>query len=120
LPEIRKWKDWDKGWREGLQRLPPSDQLLINNSLLELLRRLAVCSHALEDSSLASWRPTRWGVQRVQRSQGIWVEYRLGDRDNRARVIVCHMVAAEVVYLVARTAIHDHEGLNKVVSGFQP
>ncbi len=51
---------------------------------------------------------------------GVWAEYSLGDRDNRARVIVCHMVAAEVVYLVARTAIHDHGGLNKIVADFQP
>jgi hypothetical protein len=80
LPEIRQWRDWGKGWREGLQRLPQCDQLLINNSLLELLKRLAVCSHALEDDSLAG----------------------------------------EVVYLVARTAIHNHDGLNRIVAGFQP
>ena len=120
MPEIRQWKDWSKGWREGLQRLPPSDQALINNSLRELLERLATCSHALDDRSLVPWQPKPWSVPRAQRSQGVWAEYSLGDRDNRARVIVCQMVAAEVVYLVARTAIHDHSGLNTIVNAFQP
>jgi hypothetical protein len=30
------------------------------------------------------------------------------------------MVAAEVVYLVARTAIHEHDVLNRIVADFQP
>lgn len=113
------WRDWSKGWHEALQRLPPADQLHIKNSLSELVKRLAVCSHALEDRDLAPWLPRPWAVARAQRSQGIWVEYSLGDRDNRARVIVCYMVAAEVVYLVARTAVHDHERLNSIVFDFK-
>jgi hypothetical protein len=120
LPEVRQWKDWGKGWREGLQRLPPSDQALINSSLLELLEHLAVCSHVLKDNSLARWQPRPWGVPRTQQSQGVWAEFSLGDRDNRARVIVCHMVAAEVVYLVARTATHKHDALNRIVADFHP
>lgn len=113
------WRDWSKGWHEALQRLPATDQLHIKNSLFELVKRLAVCSNAMEDRALAPWLPRPWVVTRVQRSQGMWVEYSLGDRDNRARVIVCHMVAAEVVYLVARTAVHDHDGLNRIVSDFK-
>jgi hypothetical protein len=69
----------------------------------------------------AGWSDRRWKEVPYKRdAYGTWIEFRLGDDDNRARAIVCYDRKAGVIYLVARTAIHDHRALNELVASFSP
>jgi hypothetical protein len=43
----------------------------------------------------------------------------LGDRENRARIIVCQ-VATGAIHLIGRTVIHNHDGLNISANRFKP
>ena len=56
----------------------------------------------------------------MQTTRGQWVEYRLGDADNRARAIICFDAREQIIYLVARTVIHDHTALRELVARFRP
>jgi hypothetical protein len=71
------------------------------------------------DAEFQRWSPSRWDVPRQQATAGDWVEYRLGDDENRARAIVCFDAKEQVIYLVARTAIHDHTSLRELVGAFR-
>ena len=120
MPELRISPQLrDQRWRKGYQRLTPGQKLVIDNSLRELLRTLQVCRDPMLDYALQQWRPTRWAVARKQAQEGEWIEYRLGDDDNRARAIVCYDKQEDVVYLVARTAIHEHSSLRELVARFR-
>jgi hypothetical protein len=85
---------------------------------MELLKALRDCSDPMLDGALQPWGPTRWAVARAHVKRGSWIEYRLGDDDNRARAIVCHDRANDSLILVARTAIHEHGALRELVSRF--
>jgi hypothetical protein len=121
LPEIRLAKTWkDPGWREALQKLQASAKFALEQSLVELVKALQECRSVKLDPSLQQWSPSRWDPPRDQATQGEWAEYRLGDSENRARVVICFDKEEDVIYLVARTAIHDHTALRKMVSIFNP
>jgi hypothetical protein len=93
-----------------MNRLTQAQQVEIENSLRELLAALLVCRNPLLDTTLQRWGPSRWGAPRRQSSKG--------DIDNRARVVVCLDREEGVLYLVARTAIHDHSTLRELVASF--
>ncbi len=111
-----EWRD--PRWRRGFRRLAPAQQLVLKNSLTDLLKTLRDCRDPMLDNALQPWEPTRWAVARDHAKRGRWIEYRLGDDDNRARVIVCHDRRGDTVFLVARTAIHEHGALRELVARF--
>ncbi|RME96950.1 MAG: hypothetical protein D6773_16460 [Alphaproteobacteria bacterium] len=120
MPELRLAPQWrDPRWKKGLDRLTAQQKLVIENSLRGLLRTLKHCRDPLLDDCLTTWAPSRWYVAREQARAGTWVEYRLGDDDNRARAIVCYDRKEQVIYLVARTVIHDHGSLRELVGRFR-
>lgn len=108
---------WSKGWSEEIKKLQASTRFLIEESLRQLLEALRVCRDPLLDGALQQWSPSKWDVPRKIATAGKWVEYRLGDDENRARVIICH--EADTIHLVARTPIHDHTSLRRLVSEFR-
>lgn len=108
----------DRRWAKGLKRLGKDQRDLLNDALADLARDLEACKHPHLDPRMQRWSPTRWHAPGRQKKHGHWYEYRLGDRKNAARVIVCHDQGADVIYLVARTAIHDLDRLQKVVEQF--
>ena len=120
MPELRVHPSWrDKRWRTGFQKLPAHKQRIIENSLRDLLLALAKCRHPRFDGEFQRWSPSRWDVPRQQATAGDWVEYRLGDDENRGRVNICFDGKEQVIYLVARTAIHDHTALRELVAAFR-
>jgi hypothetical protein len=120
LPELRKYHTWDDSrWRAALEKLPANQKFVLNDSLTRLLRALQKCGDPRRDGQLQEWRPSRWDVPRQQATSGDWVEYRLGDEENRARVIICFDSREQVIYLVARTVIHDHTSLRELVARFR-
>ncbi len=60
--------------------------------------------------------PSRYAATRKQARDGVWVEYRLGDDDNRARAIICYKRDEDVIHLVGRTVTHDHETMRQLVT----
>lgn len=120
LPEVWIAPTWssDRHWKRGFERLSADQRELLTASLEDLVRALEVCRHPQLDPALARWSPTRWNAPGRQKARGSWVEYRLGDRGNKARVIVCYDSRADRIYLVARTAIHDHDRLTALVAQF--
>lgn len=111
-----EWRD--PRWRRGFKRLTSAQQLVLTNSLRGLLQTLQACKDPMLDSALQLWRPTKWAVAWDHARRGRWIEYRLGDSDNRGRAIVCHDRKNDTVYLVARTAIHEHGALRELVARF--
>ncbi len=89
------------------------------DSLKRLVTKLQECKDPRRDPDLQLWRPTRWDVPRQLETLGKWVEYRLGDLENRARAIICFDESEDAIYLVARTAIHDHTSLRELVARFK-
>jgi hypothetical protein len=85
--------------------------------LLEILKD---CRDVRLDAALQPWSPVNWDPPRLQHTYGQWVEYRLGDQDNRGRAIICYDRVQDAIYLVARTAIHDHTTLRELVAKFTP
>ncbi len=121
MPEIRAPHSWrDPRWERSVARLTPAQKFAIESSLKELVDALRECDDPLRDSALNRWSPSRWAAPRKQQGFGQWVEYYLGDADNRGRVIVCAVVQQEAIYLVARTAVHDHGALRELVASFRP
>lgn len=120
MPELRISPSWRERWRHSLQKLTPTQKFVLEGSLRELLEALASCKDPRRDRKLQRWRPTEWVTARTQSRQGEWIEYRLGDAENRARAIICFDAEEDVIYLVARTAIHDHDFLRKLVARFKP
>jgi hypothetical protein len=121
LPEIKQAPSWtDPRWTAALNKLSPNQQLILKNSLRALLLALSSCRDPMRDKELRIWLPSKWYVPHQQAREGEWIEYRLGDDDNRARAIVCFDRKADVIYLVARTPIHDHASLRELTSRFRP
>lgn len=118
--EIRIWDaGWqDRRWSKALKKLPPQERDRLNDALKELTADLASCKHPLLDPALQRWGPTKWHAPGKQKRHGDWYEYRLGDKKNAARVIVCHDSRDDVIYLVARTAVHDLARIERVVKSF--
>ena len=117
MPELRSYYTWrDPRWQSALSKAPASLRFLLEDSLRRLLRALQECRDPRLDSQLQEWSPTRWDVPRLQATKGEWVEFRLGDNENRARAIVCFDRKEQVIYLVARTVIHDHGALRELVA----
>jgi len=81
---------------------------------------LQKCHHPRFDRELQKWSPSKWDVPRLLATKGDWVEYRLGDKENKGRAIICFDSKERIVYLVARTAIHDHTSLRELVARFSP
>jgi len=121
LPEIWIAPTWesDRHWRRGFEKLSAEQQVALTSSLEGLVRALGSCRHPHLDPAVAPWSPTRWNAPGRQRARGSWIEYRLGDEGNKARVIVCHDSRDDRIYLVARTAIHDHDRLSALVAQFR-
>jgi len=120
LPEIRGAGPWaDPSWKNELAKLPQPTQVVINTSLRELFEALRVCQNPQTDPTLQRWAPTRWDVPREQAAFGQWVEYRLGDPGNRARVIVCYLRDTNTIYLVSRTPIHNHDWLRRSIANWR-
>jgi hypothetical protein len=120
LPELRISLSWQKGWSEEIQKLQASAKFIIEQSLRELLVALQACKDPMLDVALQRWSPTKWDVPRKIASAGKWVEYRLGDDENRARAIICHDPELDAIHLVARTPIHDHASLRQLIAEFRP
>lgn len=121
MPELRLHHTWkDPRWRTALEKLPANQKFLLEESLRKLLQALQVCRDPQGDGALQAWRPTRWDAPRLQTTRAQWVEYRLGDADNRARAVICFDAREQVIYLVARTVIHDHTALRELVARFRP
>lgn len=120
MPELRIWEPgWqDRRWTKSVKKLPRDQREHLDHALVELAKDLASCKHPLLDPSMQKWGPTKWHAPGRQKRHGDWYEYRLGDRKNVARVIVCHDPAEQVVYLVARTAVHDLGRIERVVQSF--
>lgn len=118
---MRLCSSWnDPRWRDSVQRLTSAQKLVLDNSLRALLQSLKSCQDPLLDNGLRPWGPTRWSVPFRQESKGEWVEYRLGDDDNRGRAIVCFDRKENIIYLVARTAIHDLQSLRELTASITP
>lgn len=120
MPEIRIFEHgWrDRRWKKGLHKLPDDQVRKIEESLRGLIVALESCTHPILDPTLQSWSPSTWHAPGSQKRRGTWCEYRLGDRNNRARVIACHDESERVIYLIARTVTHDHRRLGEVVRSF--
>lgn len=120
MPEIRIFEDgWrDRRWKKGLGKLQKKDVGRIEESLRELIVALQGCRHPVLDPALQKWSPSTWHAPQAKKRRGSWCEYRLGDRHNRARVVVCHDPSEQVIYLVARTVVHDHRRLAEIVDKF--
>lgn len=120
MPEIRVWEPgWqDRRWTKGLKKLQHDQRDRLKQVLKELVESLASCKHPLLDPVMQRWGPTKWHAPGKQKQLGDWYEYRLGDRKNAARVIVCHDPTEQVIYLVARTAVHDLGRIERIVSSF--
>lgn len=120
LPEIRIWdRGWnDRRWKKGLKRATPEQREALEQAIVDLVAALMECKHPHLDPEMQRWGPTKWHVPRQQQRQGDWYEYRLGDRKNAARVVVCHDAREQVIYLVARTAVHDHARMERLVREF--
>lgn len=103
-----------------MSRLSPVQQASLKGSLKGLLTALQVTRDPMLDTALQVWAPTNWDPPRIQGTYGKWVEYRLGDAENRGRVIICYDRENDAIYLVARTAIHDHTSLRELVASFRP
>jgi hypothetical protein len=103
-----------------LAKLGPHPKFVIEASLRSLLAELQKCTSPSRDPVFQSWAPSRWDVPRHLATLGEWVEYRLGDKENRARAIICFDESENSIYLVARTAIHDHASLRELVGRFAP
>lgn len=121
MPDLRRYiKGWnDPRWAAAVQKLPSNQKFALEQSLTGLLEALKECKHPRLDAKLQAWLPSRWDAPRDVATRGEFVEYRLGDRDNRARVIVCFDQKEKVIYLVARTVIHDHAALRELVASFK-
>lgn len=120
MPEVRIYEPgwFDRRWEKSLKRQNRDEREQLERALVDLTADLAACRHPHLDNRMQRWSPSRWHAPGKQQAHGHWYEYRLGDRKNRARVIVCHDPKEDVVYLVARTAIHDLERLQAVVGDF--
>lgn len=119
MPDLFIAPSWsDQRWQKAVQKLTSLQKLALENSLRELLTALKGCRHPMVDEVFKKWRPSRWDVPRIQATQGEWIEYRLGDDDNRGRVIICFDRKDNAIYLVARTPIHDHSSLRELVAKF--
>lgn len=120
MPEIRLAHTWkDPRWQATIGRLPPVQRFAIENSLRLLIEALKTCRHPRLDGAFQGWNPTKWDAPRQQATRGDWIEYRLGDDENRARAIICWDSKEGVIYLVARTVIHDHTALREMVANFR-
>ena len=121
MPELQIAPSWrDPRWRRGLAKLPAARQHFLMSSLRELLKALQDCRHPLLDGTLQAWSPKKWATLHAKRAHGTWVEYNLGDDDNRGRAVVCANKSGDVIFLVCRTAIHDHAALNELAASFSP
>jgi hypothetical protein len=92
---------------------------VLDNSVTALGAALMSCRDPLLDTALRQWCPAKYAVPRVVSDHGLWIEYYLGDRDNRGRALAVWDRQRTIV-LVARTAIHDHGWLVEAAGGFVP
>lgn len=81
-----------------------------------MIAALSACSHPTLDPSLGRWSPSRYHGR--TRANLTWCEYRLGDRQNKARAIMACDSAEQTIYLVARTVIHDHRRIGEMIKRF--
>jgi len=118
LPRILIANTWhaDRHWKKSLRKVPRERVEFLVQALLELVAALEHCAHPQLSPELQRWSPVKYHSPR--KKKGEWVEYHLGDRGNRARVVVCYLREEDVIFLVARTAIHDHRRLRMVTEGF--
>ena len=120
MPEIKQAPTWtDPRWQSTLSKLPPNQQFVLKSSLRDLLHVLMRCRDPRRDKELRRWSPTSWSVPHQQATEGEWTEYRLGDAENKGRAIICFDRSTDTIYLVARTAIHDHASLRELIAKFR-
>lgn len=121
MPEIRVTYEWgDRSWKEELARLPAADQAQLRSSVLSLIEVLKTCTNFILDRDLKAWSPKRWHPHSQVSEFGAWAVYRLGDRENRGRAIVCCVQQDDTIYLVAKTAIHSYDFCTKLIDKFDP
>ena len=118
MRELYKAPSWNKHWPEAIQRLTASQKFRLEDSLRRLLEALTKCRSLKLDNSLLEWSPSRWDTPLRQGTQGEWVEYRLGDEENKGRVIVCYDAQQDVIYLVTRSPTHDLTTLRELTAQF--
>jgi hypothetical protein len=112
---LKKLKAWDNpDWTREFERLGAVAKLQIRNSLDDLLRRLLVTPDLLKDPVLRPWYPKPYDCRSSeQQAMGQWIYFRLGDDENRARIVVCYAKNTDVLFLAGRTVIHDFKALRR-------
>ena len=118
MPQIRAYEPtWlDKKWTKAFKKLAKRDAERLENSLVELIEALKDCSHPILDPRLNRWSPSPYRGR--SRAKVSWCEYRLGDRQNKARAILAYDSSDNTIYLVARTVIHDHRRLGELIERY--
>lgn len=120
MPEVLlspgTWRDQD--WSRDHGRLPSEQKSLIDKSLAGLHAALQRCRHPRDTDTLQEWSPAEYYVSSGLRAAGEWTKYKLGDRDNSARVIVLFRPKEDKIYLVARTITHDYRHLRELAEKF--
>ena len=118
MPEVliyhRTWNDPD--WHRDRNRLPADQKSFIDESLASLYQALLHCRYP-RDRELQEWSPSKYSVSSVRAKWGEWIKYRLGDRDNRARVVIVFRSKENRIYLIARTLPHDSAHLKGLTGG---
>lgn len=118
MHELYRVSSWSRHWPEKIQRLTAEQKFHLEDSLGRLLEALKECYSLKLDNSLLEWSPSRWDTPLKQAQQGEWVEYRLGDEENKGRAIVCYVAREDIIYLVARSPIHDLTTLRDMTAQF--
>lgn len=118
MPEVRAHEStWlDRKWTKAIKKLPKRDAKRLEDSLVELIATLKQCSHPTLDPKLNRWSPSSYHGK--TRANLTWCEYRLGDRQNKARAIAAQDSASGTIYLVSRTVIHDHRRVGEMIKRF--
>ena len=118
MPEVRACEPtWlDRKWTKAIKKLPKRDAQQLEDSLVGLIEALKHCSHPTLDPKLNRWSPSRYHGK--ARANFTWCEYRLGDRQNKARAILAYDSSENTIYLVARTVIHDHRRIGEMIKRY--
>ena len=120
-PPLKVWiheGTWcDRKWKKELSKLPHQEQRRIENNLRQLIRDLKDANHPVLAPTLRRWSPKPYHGRR-----GLELyEYRLKDRNNKARAVVSHRTAkgqpAEVA-LVACTVTHDNDRIDALIRNY--
>ena len=118
MPQVLAYEPtWlDKQWTKAFKKLSKRDAERLEDSLVGLIEALKGCSHPTLDPNLSRWNPSPYRAK--ARANITWCEYRLGDRQNKARAIMAYDSSDNTIYLVGRTVIHDHRRITEMVKRY--